>query len=412
MIDWSSLLVGLETLKSNPLRTALSTLGVIMGVAALVAVLSLGDGMERYGREQIERTTDLQSISVTPSLFRTVQGQRFPRTDAIAFTRDDVDSLSAALGAAATVRLALAGQALFVAPPDTSPLVVDIVGTAGDRVEVRPALAEGRWFTDREVRRDAAVAVVSSAFATRLARGGPPADIIGDTLTFERARVVVVGAFAASEKVSGVRAVLPIGAARAALPPALVGRPSVMLVNAANVQEVPAVRASIERWLAQRYGAGWKSRVDVASNQSRVEQVAQGMFLFKLFMGAITGISLLVGGVGIMNVLLASVTERTREIGIRKATGARARQILLQFLSESALISAAGSLVGILIGATGAFAVTTLMRRLTNAPMYAGFSFSTFAIAVLASVSIGIVFGLYPALRAARMSPIEAIRHE
>ena len=410
--DWSSLLVGLETLKSNPARTALSTLGIIMGVAALVSVLSLGDGMEQYSREQIEKTTDLQGISVTPSLFRTIEGQRFPRTDPVAFGRAELDSAIAAVGGRAAVRLALSGQALLTLPPDTSPIIVQIAGAIGGNVAEIPRVQAGRFPSDAELANDAPVAVVSAELAARMARGASLASIVGDTLTFDREHRVVVGVFEPSRKLTGATAIMPIGAARTALPPALVGRPSTILVTAARVEDVPAVRASIEAWLARRYGATWKERVSVASNESRVEQVAQAMFLFKLFMGAITGISLLVGGVGIMNVLLASVTERTREIGIRKATGARSRQILLQFLSESAVIAAAGSLIGVVLGTTGAFGVTTVMRKLTQAPMYAGFSFSTFAVAVLSSVTVGLVFGLYPALRAARLSPIEAIRHE
>ena len=125
-----------------------------------------------------------------------------------------------------------------------------------------------------------------------------------------------------------------------------------------------------------------------------------------------TGISLLVGGIGIMNVLLASVIERTREIGIRKAAGAQQRHILLQFLSESVTISGVGSLIGVALGVGAAFAVTGIMRSLTKAPVYAGFSLSTFLTGVIASMLVGLLFGIYPAMRAARLSPIEAIHHE
>ncbi|HEX9165729.1 MAG TPA: FtsX-like permease family protein, partial [Gemmatimonadales bacterium] len=144
----------------------------------------------------------------------------------------------------------------------------------------------------------------------------------------------------------------------------------------------------------------------------RARQARQGMLIFKLLMGAITGISLLVGGIGIMNVLLASVAERTREIGIRKATGARRRDVLLQFLAESVAITGLGSVVGVLLGLAGAFGVTAIMRARTEAVIYAAFTWGTVAIAVAAAVTVGIAFGIYPALRAARLSPIDAIRHE
>jgi putative ABC transport system permease protein len=144
----------------------------------------------------------------------------------------------------------------------------------------------------------------------------------------------------------------------------------------------------------------------------RVEQVEQGMLIFKLLIGALTGVSLIVGGIGIMNVLLASVVERTREIGIRKATGAQQRHILVQFLCESVAISCAGSLLGVLLGLATSFGVSAVMRARTNAPVYAWVSPSTIIVAVLASVLVGLTFGLYPALRAARLAPIDAMQRE
>jgi putative ABC transport system permease protein len=135
--------------------------------------------------------------------------------------------------------------------------------------------------------------------------------------------------------------------------------------------------------------------------------------MFKLFMGAITGISLLVGGIGIMNVLLSSVTERTREIGIRKAAGARDRDILSQFLAESVAISSLGSLIGLALGISGAYGITAGIRRFSQAPaLYASISWSTVVVAAVAAVVVGLTFGTYPARRAARLSPIDAIRHE
>ena len=412
-ITASSLRVGFDTLRANPLRTLLSTLGIIMGVGALVSVLSLGDGMERYAREQIERTTDLQTVSVSPSLFRTVDGQRFPRTDVVDLTRDDADAVATAVGPAGVVNMVLSGQAIVTTLADTTPHATQVVGTLANVVtDLGSPIAAGRFFTDDDVRREAPVVVISTPLASQLAPRRPAALLVGDTIWFHGQPREVIGVLGTAGDDRRTLALMPIGAARSALPPALVGRPTMVAIKARRVEDVPVIRAKVEGWLAKQYGPAWKERVSVATNEARVAQAQQGMLLFKLFMGALTGISLLVGGIGIMNVLLASVIERTREIGIRKAAGAQHRHILLQFLSESVTISGVGSLIGIALGTAAAFGVTAIMRSMTAAQIYAGFSVGTFLVAVLASVFVGLTFGLYPALRAARLSPIDAIHHE
>jgi putative ABC transport system permease protein len=148
------------------------------------------------------------------------------------------------------------------------------------------------------------------------------------------------------------------------------------------------------------------------SSTARAAQARQGILVFKLAMGSITGISILVGGIGIMNVLLAAVTERTREIGVRRAAGARRGDIFFQFIAESIAVSGLGSLAGVVLGLVGAFGITAMIRRFTQATLYAGFTWGTVAVAGLAAVFVGVAFGSYPARHAARLSPIEAIRHE
>jgi len=182
------------------------------------------------------------------------------------------------------------------------------------------------------------------------------------------------------------------------------------LIRVGRVEDVEAVRVAVERWLG-RYGQ-LEGNFRVQSARERGRQVGRGVLVFKLVMGSIVAISLLVGGIGIMNILLASVAERTREIGIRKAVGARRRDVLLQLLAESVLISSLGAVLGVALGLTAAYAITAAIRRVSEAQIYAGFSWGTIIVAALMALLVGVVFGTYPARRAAGLSPVDAIRYE
>jgi putative ABC transport system permease protein len=193
--------------------------------------------------------------------------------------------------------------------------------------------------------------------------------------------------------------------------PTAAERVPTLTVLAARVEDVPAVRARIEGWLTERFGAR-ASGFTVATNEARVDQAQRGILLFKLVMGAITGISILVGGIGVMNVLLVSIVERTREIGIRKAAGARRRDIAVQFLTESVTIASFGSVLGVVVGVVGVFAFAPIVRGIIDAPFQPAITLASVAVALAAAVIVGVLFGTYPAVRAARLAPADAIRHE
>lgn len=344
-----SISIGINALRPNPVRALLSTLGVVMGVASLVAVLALGDGVEAFAREQLERTTSIQAIEVRSRTTRELDGIPLPVTDYPVFTPADAQALVAALPAAREVRLQVVGAGRVRLAGSDSLRGVSVFGLTGWPSLKPPPLAAGRFLELA----DSTAVVVSHDLALAVAAGGDAA-ALGKALRIEDA------------------------AAAQAMVPALTPRLPTLVVTARRVEDVEVAKAEVEAWLAGR-DPGWRDRVTVTTQLARAKQARQGMLIFKLLMGAITGISLLVGGIGIMNVLLASVAERTREIGIRKAAGARRRAV---------------------------------MRARTEALIYAAFTWGTVAIAVAAAVTVGIAFGIYPALRAARLSPIDAIRHE
>jgi putative ABC transport system permease protein len=185
-----------------------------------------------------------------------------------------------------------------------------------------------------------------------------------------------------------------------------------ILVKASSVEAIGDTRQRIEDWLATRY-RNWQNTVDIRTREAQLDDTLRAFGVMKFFLGALAGISLLVGGIGIMNIMLANVTERTREIGVRKAIGARGQDIHVQFLTEAVAVSCFGSVLGVVLGALITASIVLGIRIWAKAESIAfAMSLQTVFTAAFAAVAIGLLFGTYPARRAARLSPIDAIRHE
>jgi putative ABC transport system permease protein len=400
-----SVAVGLQTLRQSPLHTLLSTLGIVVGVASLVAILSLGDGLERFAREQIESTTDLQLITVTPRTTREIDGIAVQRPDYPQFSRSDALDLSGHLGADATVALAQLRGAQVRVEGDTAIHGAVLAATTPEALPASgDSLIAGRFVSEADIVASRRVVVLTAALADRLV--GTGTGLVGTAVVVNGERHDVVGIVYTAR---GQRAVVyaPLGV------PAM-GRetnPPQLTVLAAKVEDVPGLQVRVEQWLQGRYGPDDEA-FSVVTNAWRVAQTRRAVLLFKLVMGTITGIAIIVGGIGVMNVLLVSIAQRTREIGIRRASGARRRDVLMQFLVESVTIAVAGSLLGIVLGYVAMLAFVPIARRLTDVPFQSGFSVSTVAVAMLAAMAVGITFGAYPAWRASHLEPAEAVRHE
>jgi putative ABC transport system permease protein len=405
--------VAFGALRENPMRTILATLGVIIGVGALVAVLSLGDAMQNFVRKELERSTDIQTVVVRARTRELVDGEWVVVRGTPILTTAHLDEMGREIPMLRASTMILSGTGRITWPRSGKHRFVSITAaTAGIDGFGKTNLAVGRPFTVAEARHNAPVILISYRLARELADSRTPESMLQQVVHVRGQPREVIGIFAPVVAERGFTARVPLAAASAALDPGVALDKPDLLLQSRSVEEIDPLRHAIQDWLATRF-RDWERRIEVETMEATLQQVTQAFDIMKLFLGALAGISLLVGGVGIMNIMLANVTERTREIGIRKAIGARSRDIQWQFLTEAVVVSCFGSAIGVAVGALLTAAVVAGIRSWGDEPnMHFALSLSTVLIAAASAVTIGLVFGTYPARRAAKLSPIDAIRHE
>jgi putative ABC transport system permease protein len=399
--------VSLRALARNKLRSALTLLGMVFGVGAVIAMVSLGQGAQKMVQDQIE-SVGTNLLFVQPGSRNTGGAQTgFGFTPTL--TAEDIEAIAREIPVvlAASPMVNSRSQIIF----GNQNWQTQVVGTNEQAPQVRGwELAQGEFFNDADIRSASRVIVLGKTVADQLFPGIDP---IGQTVRVRNLPFRVIGILAPKGQSSMGQdqddiAVVPYTTAQKKLRSSALLWIDNAMVSTGSPLASRVAETQISELLRQRHNLRPDEPNDFqVRNLTDVAQAAEQVTtILTLFLGSIAAVSLLVGGIGIMNIMLVSVTERTREIGIRMAVGARANHIRMQFLTESVVLSLAGGVIGILFGAGLAIAITKVMGwpvLVSSRAVIVSFAFSA---------AVGVFFGYYPAHRAASLDPIEALRYE
>ena len=399
----NTLLLALRSIRRNLLRSFLTILGIVIGVSAVITMVTVGNGATMAVQAQIS--------SLGTNLLMVRPGQRLGPgmggTSAPAFKESDAEAVATQLGGILAVAPEARSSATVVA--NGRNWTTSVTGSTNSWFDTSNwQVASGRMFSDDELRSGAAVCIVGETIRRELWGSRSP---VGEPLRVKQFSCEVVGLLAS--KGQGAMGndqddvvLLPLRT----LQRRVTGntRVSTLLVSMKDDSDAIRVKASLRQLLRERrkLAPSDDDNFNVLDTKQLAETLSGTTKVMTMLLGAVAAVSLLVGGIGIMNIMLVSVTERTREIGLRLAIGALERDVLLQFLIEAVVLAALGGLVGIVL-ATGA---SVGLARVMEVPFL--FNPSVNLLSFVFSASIGVVFGFFPARRAARMDPIEALRHE
>jgi putative ABC transport system permease protein len=400
----SAVRVALDALRAHKGRTVLTSLGIVIGVGAVITLVAAGEG----ARHKLEERLD----TIGPAIILVRAGARTHQSvvaDFAPLTTADADAIrkqaAVYLTGVAEVQIT---QRLATTREATVPIVV-----VGSTPDIRPIrrweVAAGRFYTDEDVRRRAAVCLLGQTARRRLFPDTPSP--IGQTVRIDRTVFHVIGLTAAKGRsATGEDQDDQVFVPLTTLQHRLVGaeRVNLILTSARSEALVPQAQSAIERALRQRRRLKPEAPADfeVSSVQELTELAVLVTATLQALSAVIASVSLVVGGVGVMNIMLVAVTERTREIGLRMAVGARPADVLLQFLGEAVVLTLFGGLIGVLLGVGGALAMAAAL----DWPVVVRPEVIALAFAVSAAVGVG--FGFYPAWKASRLDPIAALRHE
>ena len=405
---WQSFIEALESLTSNKLRSGLTILGIVIGVGAVIAMLAIGAGAEN------SITGEIQGIGT--NLIFVFQGGEEDVRNPEPLTMGDAEAIADPFAAPSVVGVApiLQGNAEVSFSGESS--VTTINGVTPDYEQVRNYhVTEGEFISEAHMLGRSAVVILGVDVADELF--GRKSGLVDETVRIEGQPFRVIGIL--EEKGGGSfgseddQVIVPLTTAQSRLiRRSTSDRVDVIFVGAASADQVPDASDEISQILRQRHRTDiGQDDFTIFSQQDFLDVASSITGILTIFLGGIAGISLLVGGIGIMNIMLVSVVERTREIGLRKAMGARKIDILTQFLTESVLLSVFGGIVGIGLGWLISAVVGQIAAN-ADADIIPVIGMNAVLLATLFSAAVGVFFGLYPANRAASLEPVEALRYE
>ncbi|WP_028645778.1 ABC transporter permease [Nocardioides sp. URHA0020] len=399
---------GIEAVRAHRLRSLLTMLGIVIGISSVILTVGLGQGAQDEVKDQISALGS-NLLIVSPGSSTSSSGVRGGFGSASTLTLQDATAMADryVVPDAAKVAPTTSGSTSLTAGETN--WTTSVVGTTTAWLDVRArALSSGRFFTAQEVEQAADVVVLGSDTASELFSFGSP---VGQTVTVDGTPMSVIGVLASSGSSStgsseDDQAVMPIGTAKQ-VTGGSGSSVSTIYVEAGSAETLAAAYQEIDALLLNLHGVSAAAAdFSISTQDSLVETANATNQTLTVLLGGIAAISLLVGGIGVMNIMLVSVTERVREIGLRKALGATPKVIRRQFLVEASVLGLAGGVVGVLIGTVGAQVLPPLIDQPVSVSVVATLA------AIGTALALGIGFGVYPASRAARLTPIDALRSE